>query len=157
LLHTEPTDLVRTMFEFTIRAIEVPEPLPKREALSFWQAFLQMSSHPPQSQAILDEVITSYGPSLASAFVRQIAGEASRMDLDHLNQPIKKLYTRHVHAKAWFEAALNQVPDEKADSATKRKFLLQLGVAHSNRATKDVLQTFWSHCNGMSSNYKPLG
>jgi hypothetical protein len=36
VLHIEPTSLVKTTFEFCIKAIELPEPLPKREALSFW-------------------------------------------------------------------------------------------------------------------------
>jgi hypothetical protein len=93
------------------------------------QAFLQMTSHPAQSQAILDEVVLTYGQALAAAFVRQVSGEASRIDLESFNNPIKKLYTRHVLAKSWFERALmDEVSTSKADDATKRKFLLQLGM-----------------------------
>jgi hypothetical protein len=88
-----------------------------------------MSSHPAQSQAILDEVVVTYGQALASAFIRQVSGDASRGDLEHFNNPIRKLYTRHVLAKSWFERALSEeVPEQKANDVTKRRFLLQLGM-----------------------------
>jgi len=101
--------------------------------------------------------VVSCGPSLAESFIRQVAGDASRTDLEFFNHPIKRLYTRHVLAKSWFESALTKLPAERASEAAKRKFLLQLGVAHSNRATKEVLLAFWLQCTGMSSNYRPLG
>jgi hypothetical protein len=105
---------------------------------------------------LLDSVILTYGPMLANAFIRQVSGESTRVDLEFFNQPIKKLYTRNVNAKSWFQQAITQIPDTKADSKIKGRFLLQLGVAHSNRATKEVLTGFWSHCNGIGADYRPL-
>jgi hypothetical protein len=57
----------------------------------------------------------------------------------------------------WLEAALaGQVPAERADDATKRKLLLQLGVASTPRQVKELITGFWSHCNGVGQMYKPL-
>jgi hypothetical protein len=80
-------------------------------------------------QALLDEVIERYGPGFSMAFARQIAGGATRLDLEFLAGPSRKLVHRSVHAKKWIEEALSRaVPQDKVSLETRQRFVHQLGL-----------------------------
>jgi hypothetical protein len=80
-------------------------------------------------QALLDEVIERYGPGFSMAFARQIAGGATRVDLDFFAGPARKLLRRSVHAKKWIEDALSHaVPQDKISLETRQRFIHQLGL-----------------------------
>jgi hypothetical protein len=80
-------------------------------------------------QALLDEVIERYGPGFSMAFARQIAGGATRIDLDFFAGPSRKLVRRSVHAKKWIEEALSRaVPQDKVGPETRQRFVHQLGL-----------------------------
>ena len=70
----------------------------------------------------------------------------------------RKLIRRHVNAKAWVEAALNQeIPEsEKMNAAAKKRFVTQLGMNNSQRGTKEIMVAFWNDCRGVSGVYAPL-
>jgi hypothetical protein len=83
----------------------------------------------PVDQAILEQVISHYGPSLASAFVRQIAGGASRVDIADFAVAIRQFLKRDPRARDWMGQALAaNVPVEKADETAQRMFIQRLGL-----------------------------
>ena len=83
----------------------------------------------PVEQAILDEVVSHYGPSLATAFVRQISGLASRMDLSDFAVTIRQFLKRDPRAKDWMQQALAaNVPVERADEVAQRAFIQRIGL-----------------------------
>jgi hypothetical protein len=118
--------------------------------------------------------VSHYGPSLANAFIRQVTGLASRLDLSDFAVTIRQFLKRDPRAKVWMQQALAaNVPVEKADEVAQRAFIqriaLYVGVvlkqgicanhkyrARDHRTMKEVLTQFWSACLGMSSQYKPL-
>jgi hypothetical protein len=176
LLQLQPVSHVETILGLTISAIEVPEPLPKRSALNFWVGLGSIVFVAPltcitqntfldvvavdvtqPNQPILNQVITHYGPALSAAIVRQIAGNATRVDLEFFAGPLRKLLKQHVQAKAWLEGALaSEVPNEKVDEATKKRLVLQLGIVNTQRQTKELITGFWSLCQGIGQSYAPM-
>jgi len=105
----------------------------------------------------LDEVVSHYGPSLAGAFVRQISGHASRMDLPDFAVTLRQFLKRDARAKEWIQQALTaNVPVERADEAAQRVFIQRIGLARDHRMMKEALTQFWSACLGLSSQYRPL-
>jgi hypothetical protein len=151
LLQLQPSSQVEAVLNFTILTLEVSEPLPKRSAANFWvrnakyfylipnrgiqDQFFKLKGGPDQThkvpvdQAILDEVVSHYGPSLAGAFVRQISGHASRMDLPDFAVTLKQFLKRDSRAKEWIQQALTaNVPVERADEAAQRVFIQRIGL-----------------------------
>jgi hypothetical protein len=78
LLHLEPADHVKTMFDFLIRAVEIPEPLPKREALSFWVS--------------LSAIFTLINTSLASLFVPQSIYSVLSVHVQFGSLPVRTIF-----------------------------------------------------------------
>jgi len=168
ILALQPVSRIESVLGFTIASIELPDVLPKRSALSFWVsgAVAQSSSAdmlqnnflelPPTP--LLTEVVTHYGAALSAAFARQIGGNATRQDLDHLVGPMKKLMRRHPSAKPWLEDALiHKVPENaRVDAAAKRRLVQQLGMTNTQRGTKDIVLAFWNASRGVSGSYNPL-
>jgi hypothetical protein len=145
LLKLQPVSKIETILEFTLKALEVPEPLPKRAAIQFWVrehrlqktvadkfqgALMDVTGEEALvDQGLLDEVIERYGPGFSMAFARQLSGGATRLDLDFFAGPARKLLRRSVNAKKWIEEALNrEVPPEKVSLETRQRFVHQLGL-----------------------------
>jgi hypothetical protein len=83
----------------------------------------------PVDQAILDQVVSHYGPALAGAFMRQISGNATRTDLADFALVIRAYLKRDPRAKQWLEQALNgHVPQAKVDDAHRRAFLQKIAM-----------------------------
>jgi hypothetical protein len=83
----------------------------------------------PVDQGIIDQVIQHYGPRLAEAFIRQIAGGASRLDLSDFAVALRQFIKRDSHAPNWIQTALaTNVPEDKVDKDAQRIFLQQIGM-----------------------------
>lgn len=81
------------------------------------------------SQEHLDAVINHFGPTLAMAIMRNIAGGATRGDLDWFVEPLKKFSTRTVHSKKMLEQALLVIDTGPAAGPdVKTRFLKQIAV-----------------------------
>jgi hypothetical protein len=71
---------------------------------------------------------------LAEALVYNIGGHAARSELDKLSDPLRKLVTRQVRSKSWFEAALlgNNFPSDKVTVKERGVFLQKIMKYESN-------------------------
>lgn len=69
-----------------------------------------------------------YGPLVCQVLVHNIAGEASRSELDVLAEPLKKIVFSQQSAKAWLSDALNgdTFPSQKVNEAEKRMWLIKI-------------------------------
>lgn len=167
LVNLQPPDLLVAVLNFTIAAVCAPEPLPKRAACNFWDAFLKLTSQPQPLQQLLDQVATHFGQVLAVALIADVGGTCSRSDIDALAPPLKKLLSRMPRSRSWFEDALFLSQDaqrafnrddgtglERAtdmglgmvfrmQQADRARFLTALGVARDATSVKKVVREFW--------------
>ncbi|KAK3117554.1 member of the karyopherin-beta [Teratosphaeriaceae sp. CCFEE 6253] len=152
--------LLPTMLNFTIQAIESQDIFPKRAAAEFWAKLIK-----PQADAMsqdvqqgLDQIVSAYGPQLSLSLMRQIGGNGQRSEIDFLCEPLKALIANSPAAKGWLEAALFSesfaaVTDRVSD-AGKRRFLQQIvGLRGDNRKTKEVVREFYATCRGTVVSY----
>jgi hypothetical protein len=125
-----PQSELEALFSFPLECLAVPEPLPKRAAAQFWTAFLALTpARAKTTQEHLDAVVNHFGPQLALGLMRNIAGGATRGDLDWFVEPLKKFSTRTIHSKKLLEEALLAIDAGPAVNATaKSRFLKQLYV-----------------------------
>lgn len=95
-------------------------------------------------------MVQIFGPSLAIALIKGIGGDAARSELDTFSEPLRKLVTRHLRARAWLETALagRQFPSDRVNDREKRKFLQQVIGGRGSRATNDIVLEFWMKCRG---------
>jgi hypothetical protein len=141
-------DDLETLFSFPLECLAIPEPLPKRAAAQFWVPILPAYSHQQPilttiqttflaltsartktTQAHLDDVINHFGPRLAMGIIRNVAGGATRTDLDWFAEPLKKLSTRTVYARKLLEEALAAVDAGPAVGPDiKARFMKQIAV-----------------------------
>jgi len=112
-----------------------------------------LKDKPPEIQQVLDEVIQHFGPSLATALVRGIGGDAARSELNVFSEPLKKLITRHPRARLWLESALlgPQFPSGRVNDQQRRVFLQQVVNARGSRGTNDIVLEIWIKCRGTIS------
>lgn len=81
------------------------------------------------SESLLPQVWAHFGPSLANAFIGQVAGGCLRTDLEYFAEPMRHLLTKDPRAKQWYEQAVSQSARMQALSdQEKRMFLGKLGV-----------------------------
>ena len=74
-------------------------------------------------------MINHFGPRLAASLMQNIAGGATRGDLDWFVDPLKKFSTRTVHAKRLLEEALAALDLGPAVSPeVKARFLKQVAM-----------------------------
>lgn len=154
-----------TTLTFVLACMKVPEPLLKRAAATFWSTLLTLTSQPQPLQGLLDEVVTHYGPALARAFVYEIAYNSMRTDLEMLADPLKKLWSRHLRSRSWFEEALNISAEEAKRSQdmglqivaaapvqVKSRFLEQMKVARDLASVRKAMQEFSMACKAAARN-----
>ena len=155
LLDLQPQEDVEHLFKFIGTVLSVPEPLPKRTAASFWGLFLSVTADGRVTQQQLDAVLAHFAPSLAAAFMSQVAGEAMRSDMEHFAEPIRRFLTRIPNAKAMLDQALANLDNAEASKEeVRRKFLQQLLIARNSEvSTRKALTDMWSKCKGVPSSY----
>ena len=104
--------------------------------------------------------------------MRNIAGGATRGDLEWFVDPLKKFMTRTIHAKRLLEEALASIdagpavgPDVKArflksiavyvDLTCHSFHTLTMFRSQGTGTVKKVVTNFWSQCRGIDINYAP--
>lgn len=80
------------------------------------------------AQATIDHAVAQLGPMLAQSIVQNIGGNASRSELDRLGEPLKKMVSNQVKARAWLEQALfdPSFPGQHISSEEKAVFLKKI-------------------------------
>lgn len=76
------------------------------------------------SETFLEQVWTHFGPSLASAFIGQVAGGCLRTDLEYFAEPMRNLQTTSPKAKQWYEQAVLQSPRLQTLGDQEKRILL---------------------------------
>jgi hypothetical protein len=160
-----PPDQISTLINFTLQAIEAPDPLPKRSSFNLWNRLIRAAGPAntfikvsPEIAAKTLQVVNAFGPSLALGLVRQIAGLGLRSDIEYLSKPVKALFAAlPAQAKAWFEAALwsEHFPPvvQGVGDAEKRRFLQQCVMLRGVPKTDEVMRDFYIACRGLVNSY----
>jgi hypothetical protein len=93
-------------------------------------AFVSLTSARAKvSQEHLDAVVNHYGPRLAAGLMQNIAGGATRGDLDWFVEPLKKFIPRTVHSKRLLEEALTSLHlGPTVSSDVRARFLKQISM-----------------------------
>jgi t-SNARE complex subunit (syntaxin) len=100
-------------------------------------------------------VLSHFAPSLATAFMSQVAGGALRSDMEYYAEPVRKFVTRIPNGKVLLDQALAHLDNPQAQKEdVRRKFLQQLMVAKSSpKQVKTILVEMWSRCKGVPAQY----
>jgi len=129
LFSIQPSESLGAIFRFVIACAEASEPLTKRAACRFWGIILTTQPSDAVSETLLPQVWAHFGPSLANAFIGQIAGRCLRTDLEYFAEPMRHLLTKDPRAKQWYEQAVNQSPRlQSLGEQERRVFLGKLSV-----------------------------
>ncbi|KAH0426883.1 hypothetical protein CcaCcLH18_10059 [Colletotrichum camelliae] len=68
--------------------------------------FVSLKDTDKGAQETIDHAVAQLGPMIARSIVQNIGGNASRSELDRLGEPLKKMVSNQVKARAWLEQAL---------------------------------------------------
>lgn len=152
MMNLQPVELLERIFEFIIRSLTGPDPLPKRSATSFWASFLKLQLDPAAHEPPVKpaDAIRRFGPTLSLALVTQVGGNAQRSELEYLCEPLKALIFNHPPSRQWLEAALldPSFPSQRVGNDEKRKFLQQVMGLRGAKQTNTVVKEFWITCRG---------
>lgn len=161
-----PHDQISLLANFTLQAIEAPDPLPKRSAFALWNRLIRAAGPAntfikvsPETSAKTLQIVNAFGPSLALALVRQIAGLGLRSDIEYLSKPVRALFAAlPAQAKVWVEAALwseEHFPPvaQGVGEPEKRRFLQQCVLLRGAGRTDEVMREFYVGCRGLVNSY----
>ncbi|KAE9568261.1 hypothetical protein CGMCC3_g15660 [Colletotrichum fructicola] len=163
LVSREPTALFRPeclplaeyFFVYALRVLDGREPLPKAAAADFWATFVSLKDPDKGAQATIDHAVAQLGPMLAQSIVQNIGGNASRSELDRLGEPLKKMVSNQVKARAWLEQALfdPSFPGQHISSEEKAVFLKKIINLRGARGTAQVVRELWLASRGSKFTY----
>ncbi|KAF3796946.1 Importin beta-like protein [Colletotrichum gloeosporioides] len=132
------TELAQNGIEFTNRlvsreptALFRPECLPLAEYFFVYAlraTFVSLKDPDKGAQATIDHAVAQLGPMIAQSIVQNIGGNASRSELDRLGEPLKRMVSNQVKARAWLEQALfdPSFPGQHISSEEKAVFLKKI-------------------------------
>ncbi|KAL6712789.1 member of the karyopherin-beta [Lecanora helva] len=145
----------QTLLDFILRALTVPDLMPKRAAAQFWATFMRRHEVSEEIADLLRITTSRYGPPLCQILVRKIAGEASRSELDSLAEPLKKTVFNQPPAKLWLSEALNAdtFPSQKVGPLEKRMWLHKIMNLRGSKGTNQAIKDFWIQCRGPEFTY----
>lgn len=154
-------NLVQPILDFTLKAIDGPDLMPKRAAADFWTVMIKPQDVTADQtvRGRSEQVFNAYGPQLVQVLINQYAGRAQRSELDQLCEPLKVLVSSRPQVKGWLEAALTSdaLPDNINPSVTieyRRKFLQTIiNLRGDGRKTRDHVKMFWAACRGTVMSY----
>jgi len=168
LMQVSPDTIVK-VFNFVIQGINSPEVLPKRAACSFWTQYLSIKNQQEKIQQPVDAVLVHFGPSLATALIRECAGRAILSDIDTIAPVLRAFVGRHPDARRWLTEVYHAgkpggppTPDSIQDGVRSWnaavpvfqvlrpdayiKFIEKLKVAKELRRVKEAILAFWNEC-----------
>lgn len=167
-LATEPNipPIVPTLINFTLLALQGPDPLPLRSATQFWVAMFNLPTEPADKAPVLS-ILPDYITSLSHILMRQIAGGCSRSDLSHLCEVLKKFIFKHPGVARTHlanaldslggDASLQQAGGVSGASAVSKedrdRFLAKILSLRGSKNTNTVVREFWISCMGKGFAY----
>ncbi|KAL1967654.1 hypothetical protein VTN77DRAFT_2911 [Rasamsonia byssochlamydoides] len=152
--------VLSTILDFTLTALQGPEPLPLRSATQFWVGTLSI---PTTSEAV-QQAIHEYLPKLCHVLITQVGGGCARSDLNHLSEVLKKIIFKYQGAAQPHLAAalaalrtkeVPQLTTEQQQEAAKEqeRFLAMVFGARGSAATNQIVRQFWVKCRGAGFEY----
>lgn len=152
-----PQDEQHFIVQFSFDSISSPELHLKRAGLNFWNALFQkMSTLTTIDQENLNRMILRVGPLLMGVLMDNIAGKASRTDLDRLADPFRTLVARYPEARLWLEQSLNEnrLSKDRVGPQEKKRFFDKVMLLRGSAKTKACIKDFWIQCRGTPSEYR---
>ena len=154
-------DMVAPILDFSLKALDGIDQLPKRAACSFWSRLVKPEDQPTDEivHTRLAQVVAAYGPILAQALMNQICGIGQRSELEQLCEPLKALLSTQPRSKQWIETALANKPalpaiSEHVADSERSRFVAQLSAARGDtRKTRDTVRHFYATCRGTVASY----
>ncbi|KAM3417175.1 hypothetical protein BST61_g5436 [Cercospora zeina] len=154
-------DMVAPILDFSLKALDGNDLMPKRAACNFWARLIKPEDRPTDEvvQTRLGQVVAAYGPMLAQALTNQISGRGQRSELEQLCEPLKALISTQPRSKQWIETALANsaaLPpvSEGLSDADKSRFVAQLAAARGDtRRTRETVKHFYAACRGTVPSY----
>ncbi|TDZ25019.1 Importin beta-like protein [Colletotrichum orbiculare MAFF 240422] len=155
LLESKSLALAEFFFTYTLRVLNGHEPLPKAAAADFWATFMTLRNTDSGAQETIDHAVSHLGPFLAQSIIRNVGGNASRSELDRLSEPLKKMVSHHLNARAWLEQALfdPSFPSQQVSREAKLIFLKKVINLRGARGTTQVVREFWLASRGSKFAY----
>ena len=146
------------ILDWTLLAIEGPDPFPKRSACEFWSKLLkpQPARISEETQQRLNQVVATFGPKFASFLVFQLGGDAQRSDLDFLCEPLKTMLLHQGSAQAWLQQGIlhSTFPSPNVSPDNRVMFLRQIaGARGDGNRIRTIVKTFWAACRGTVVTY----
>jgi len=150
-----PLPVIAQLLSFSVKCIEAPEGLAKRSGARFFTSLLKFRPKSVQDGETMTRLIRSVLPDLVRALIRNIAGDASRSQLEWLAEPYRRLVQRCPEWRSSTEQALyeSDFPSTRVDDATKRRFVLQVARLRGDGKTHSIIKDFWLVCRGMPNGY----
>lgn len=157
--------VLSTILDFTLTALQGPEPLPLRSASQFWVSILSL----PGNTGPIQQVVRDYLPRLCHVLIAQLGGGCARSDLNHLTEVLKKIVFKYQgaaqpHLAAALAALATATPrngdqqqqqqqQSEAMSKERDRFLSMVLAARGSAATNQVVRSFWVKCRGAGFDY----
>ncbi|KAL4933131.1 putative importin 13 [Aspergillus undulatus] len=151
--------VIQTISNFTLYALQGPEPIPLRSASQFWVSVLNL---PNDAQAV-QNVINEYLPGLCRILVTQVAGRCARSDVEHLTDVLRRVvFKQHGHARPYLTSALADLGNDPTGQGhahipppeERQRLLASLYTARGARQqTLQLVRAFWVKCRGAGFDY----
>ena len=160
---TQRPPVLQAILNFTVLALQRPEPLPLRSASQFWVGVLGLPNASNRDDlGVVQGAIWEHLPALCHILIIQIAGGCARSDLEHFCEVVRKIIFKYQGlARPHLTDALGRLRPSDAGaihqvvSPEKReRFLASLIAARGAKApTVQVARSFWIKCRGTGFNY----
>ena len=152
-----PQEALGFLMQFSLQCLDRAELHPKKAGINFWLPLLTATeeSFTSQEQVKIEQIWSEAGPLLMIVLVNNMAGKASRGDLDRLSEPFRLLLTKGPRARQWFEHALSTavLPAERASNQTRKQFFDKVNLLRGSTKTKACVREFWSQCKGTPTEF----
>lgn len=152
------------ILNFTLLALQAPEPLPLRSACQFWVTVLTLptaanANEPDPVQSAIRDCL----PTLCRILITQIGGKCSRSDIEHLSEVLRKITFKHQGlarphlVDTLSRLGTNEIGQSQGhtpSSEEKERFLASLLTARGAKSqTGQLARSFWIKCRGAGFDY----
>ncbi|KAL4967516.1 putative importin 13 [Aspergillus stella-maris] len=151
--------VMQTISNFTLFALQGPEPIPLRSASQFWVSVLNL----PTSAEAVQRTIHEYLPGLCRILITQVAGRCARSDIEHLTDVLRRvIFKQQGHARPHLTSALADLGNNTSGQGhshipspeERQRFLASLFTARGARQqTLQLVRAFWVKCRGAGFDY----
>ncbi|OJJ48277.1 hypothetical protein ASPZODRAFT_130249 [Penicilliopsis zonata CBS 506.65] len=153
--------ILQAILNFTVVALQGPEPLPLRSASQFWIGVFNLpSSNTSGGYDAVQSAIKEYLPALCRVLMTQIAGRCARSDVEHLCEVLRRIiFKQQGLAKPHLAATLAELRRPEGETSLpspeeRQRFLASLLTARGGKSqTQQLTRSFWVQCRGTGFNY----